>query len=136
MMTRATDVVLITLLDGDLVQQPEHLGVAYVAAALRRAGHRVEILTTSPANEAEVVARVLFLRPRLSGFSLTTASFARATRLGRQIREAMGQEVHITAGGPLATSLGASLLRNPSWDFLDSVVRGDGEVPIIHLLNA
>ncbi|MGZ7087840.1 MAG: B12-binding domain-containing radical SAM protein [Candidatus Angelobacter sp.] len=136
MMTRATDVVLITLLDGDLVQQPEHLGVAYVAAALRRAGHRVEILTTSPANEAEVVARVLFLRPRLAGFSLTTASFARATRLGRQIREAMGQEVHITAGGPLATSLGASLLRNPSWDFLDSVVRGDGEVPIIHLLNA
>ncbi|HEX7286705.1 MAG TPA: radical SAM protein [Candidatus Angelobacter sp.] len=135
-MKRTLDVALITLLDGDLVQHPEHLGVAYLAGELRKAGHTVEILAISPANEAAMTARVIALAPRLVGFSLTTASFARATRIGRQVREALGTATHITAGGPLATSLGASLLRNPAWDFLDSSVRGDGELPIIDLLAA
>ncbi|HLJ27724.1 MAG TPA: radical SAM protein [Candidatus Angelobacter sp.] len=136
MMKPSLDVALITLLDGDLVQQPEHLGVAYLAAELRKTGCTVEIFSTAPVNEAEVIARIIRMSPRLVGFSLTTASFARATHIGQQIREALGPATHITAGGPLVTSLGASLLRNPSWSFLDSAVRGDGEVPISNLLHA
>jgi radical SAM superfamily enzyme YgiQ (UPF0313 family) len=135
-MKRKCDVILITLLDGDLVQQPEHLGVAYLAAELRKAGRTVEIFATSPTNQAEVVSSILHLRPQLAGFSLTTASFARATKIGQQLREGLGPATHITAGGPLATSLGAALLRNPDWDFLDSSVRGEGEAPIVELLEA
>jgi len=135
-MKHTLDVALITLLDGDLVQHPEHLGVAHLASELRKAGRSVEIFAISPGNETELVARVIALEPRLVGFSLTTASFARATRIGQIVREALGPATHITAGGPVATSLGASLLRNPSWDFLDSAVRGDGELPIVQLLSA
>ncbi|HLJ89991.1 MAG TPA: radical SAM protein [Candidatus Angelobacter sp.] len=136
MINRALDVALITLLDGDLVQQPEHLGVAYLAAELRKFGWTAEIFPISASNEAELTARIIGMNPRLVGFSLTTISFARATRLGQMIKEALGTGTHITAGGPLVTSLGASLLRNPSWSFLDSAVRGDGEEPIVNLLQA
>jgi anaerobic magnesium-protoporphyrin IX monomethyl ester cyclase len=135
-MKQKCDVVLITLLDGDLVQQPEHLGVAYLAAELRKAGWTVEIFATSPLNQAETVNSVGDLKPNLVGFSLTTASFARATGIGQQLRERLGPATHITAGGPLVTSLGAALLRNPDWDFLDSSVRGDGEAPIVKLMEA
>lgn len=130
------DVALITLLDGDLVQQPEHLGVAYLAAALRQAGRTVEIFVTSPMNQPEVINSIVCLTPKLVGFSLTTASFSRASGIGKQLREELGATTHITAGGPLATSLGETLLRNPDWDFLDSSVRGDGEVPVVELLEA
>lgn len=130
------DAVLITLLDGELAQNPEHLGVAYLAAELRSFGHTVEIIPVWSANEAESLINVKRLRPRLIGFSLTTVSFARATRLGQNIREALGPETHITCGGPLVTSLGASLLRNPEWTFLDSAVRGDGEKALRELLEA
>ncbi len=130
------DVALITLLDGDLVQFPEHLGVAYLAAEIRKAGYSVELFPTSPENESEVVARIAGLQPRIAGFSLTTASFARASRIGQHLRELLGDSVHITAGGPVVSSMGATLLRNPAWSFLDSAVRGEGEISIRQLLHA
>src|SRR5262249_32833785 len=99
MMKQSCDVILITLLDGDLVQQPESLGVAYLAAELRKAGRSVEIFSTTPLNQPEVVKGIISLRPKLIGFSLTTASFARATNVGHQLREALGATTHITAGG-------------------------------------
>lgn len=130
------DVALITLLDGDLVQFPEHLGVAYLAAEVRNAGWTVEIFPTSPDNEAEVIARIASLQPRIAGFSLTTASFSRAGRIGQHLRELLGDSIHITAGGPVVSSMGTSLLRNPAWGFLDSAVRGEGEASIKQLLEA
>lgn len=130
------DVALITLLDGDLVQFPEHLGVAYLAAEVRNAGWTVEIFPTSPDNEAEVIARIASLQPRIAGFSLTTASFLRASRIGQHLRELLGDSIHITAGGPVVSSMGTSLLRNPAWAFLDSAVRGEGEASIKQLLEA
>ena len=135
MKNHSLDIALITLLDGDLVQIPEHLGVAYLAAEVRKAGWTVEIFPISPDNEAEAIARIASLRPRITGFSLTTASFVRASRIGQHLRELLGDSVHITAGGPVVSSMGASLLRNPAWTFLDSAVRGEGEVSIRQLLQ-
>lgn len=135
MKNHSLDIALITLLDGDLVQIPEHLGVAYLAAEVRKAGWTVEIFPISPDNEAEAIARIASLRPRITGFSLTTASFVRASRIGQHLRELLGDSVHITAGGPVVSSMGASLLRNPAWTFLDSSVRGEGEVSIRQLLQ-
>jgi len=136
MKNHSLDVALITLLDGDLVQFPEHLGVAYLAAEVRNAGWTVEIFPTSPDNEAEVIARIASLQPRIAGFSLTTASFLRASRIGQHLRELLGDSIHITAGGPVVSSMGTSLLRNPAWAFLDSAVRGEGEASIKQLLEA
>lgn len=135
MKSHPLDLALITLLDGDLVQLPEHLGVAYLAAEVRKAGWTVEIFSISPDNEAEAIARIASLRPRIAGFSLTTASFVRASRVGQHLRELLGDSVHITAGGPVVSSMGASLLRNPAWTFLDSSVRGEGEASIRQLLQ-
>jgi len=128
------DVALVTLLDGDLVQFPEHLGAAYLVAEVRKAGWTIEVFPTSPDNEAEVIARITNLQPRIVGFSLTTASFLRANRVGLQLRELLGASIHITAGGPVVSSMGTSLLRNPAWTFLDSAVRGEGEAAIKQLL--
>ena len=102
---------------------------------MRNAGWTVEIFPTSPDNEAEVIARIVSLQPRIAGFSLTTASFLRASRIGQHLRELLGDSIHITAGGPVVSSMGTSLLRNPAWAFLDSAVRGEGEASIKLLLE-
>jgi anaerobic magnesium-protoporphyrin IX monomethyl ester cyclase len=130
------DVVLVTMLDGDLVQMPEHLGVAYLASELRAAGRSVELVVCTPQTESTFVSRVAVLSPQLVGISLTTASFGRTVALGSGLRSALGERVHITAGGPPATHLGAALLNTPGWSFLDSVVRGEGELAIVQLAGA
>jgi anaerobic magnesium-protoporphyrin IX monomethyl ester cyclase len=128
-------VALIVLLDGDLVQTPEHLGVAYLLSALRAEGLEGRILAVEPGQDEQALAELRQLSPRLVGLSLTTVSVPRAVSFGRRLRELLGT-AHLTAGGPLATFLGEKLLLNPAWDFLDSLVRGEGERPIVALARA
>jgi hypothetical protein len=126
---------LIIILDGDLVQSPEHLGVAYLAAVLRQRGHECSILEIVPGKDADSVERVRALEPRFVGISLTTVNLPRAQRLGAELRQSLGPEVHICAGGPIATFLGERLFEVAGWSFLDSLVRGEGEKAIVSLVE-
>lgn len=127
---------MIVLLDGDLVQAPEHLGVAYVLAALREGGLQGFIAEVSAGQEEPVLEALASKRLLYVGLTLTTVSVPRATRFGNRLRELTGPGLHITAGGPLATFLGAKLLSNTAWRFLDSLVRGEGEVAAVALGRA
>jgi radical SAM superfamily enzyme YgiQ (UPF0313 family) len=128
--------VLVLLLDGDLVQTPEHLGVAYLLAALREAGMEGRILAVAPGEDEAALEDLARTPPRLVGLSLTTVSVPRAVSFGFRLRKRLGDAVHITAGGPLATFLGERLMRNPAWGFLDSLVRGEGERAVVALAAA
>src|SRR5262249_32831753 len=99
-------VLLVVLLDGDLVQAPEHLGVGYLLAALRREGFGGSIIEVAQGEDDDVIDRIARGDPFLVGLTLTTVSVPRATSFGEKLRKRVGPTVHITAGGPLATFLG------------------------------
>lgn len=125
------------VLDGDLVMTPEHLGVAYLAAVLRRANALCRIVEVKPDHDlAELAADIAEWRPDIVGLSLTSIGIARITAFGDQLRRRCGDGVAVVGGGPLATHHGAGLLRNPAWRFLDAVIRGEGEEPLLRFAEA
>ena len=124
------------LLDGDLVMSTEHLGVAYLVAVLRNAGAECRIFELPVGGFVETIKAIADWEPDVIGITLTTISVEQATRFGRDLRARLGERPFIVAGGPLATHLGANLLRLEGWNFLDALVRGEGEVPMLRLAEA
>lgn len=121
------------LLDGDLVMSSEHLGVSYLVSTMRLAGAECKIVEVSKAaggDEAAAEAIVAW-QPDIIGLSLTTVAVNHATAFCRDLRRRLGNEVYFLAGGPLATFLDKQLLDNPVWGFLDGLVRGEGDIPLI-----
>lgn len=125
------------LLDGDLVMSTEHLGVGYLVSILRNLD--IECLVVEVAKgehgDAEAIEKVKAFDPHLIGLSLTTVTVSHATAFGSAIRAAM-PEAFFLAGGPLATFLGSELIQNPNWNFLDALVRGEGDVPLVRFVEA
>jgi anaerobic magnesium-protoporphyrin IX monomethyl ester cyclase len=125
------------LLDGDLVLSPEHLGPSYLVAVLRNAGIEcriVEVLMESdPGNVVEDIRR---WEPDVVGLSLTTIGVNQATRFGVRLKECLPHRVFILGGGPLATHLGSKLLALDKWWFMDGLIRGEGEAPILRFAEA
>lgn len=122
-------------LDGDLVMSPEHLGVAYLSAVLEEAGARC-ITVEVPRGEAETAAAIEDMKdfdPDLIGITLTTVGVDHVVELGRQIRARLSERAFIVVGGALATHLGEKLLDLDDWRFVDGLVRGEGEIPIVEL---
>lgn len=126
------------LLDGDLVVSSEHLGVSYLVSILRSLGIECRIVEVLPDTDGDecAIAQVLSFQPDLVGLSLTTVSVNHATAFGNALRARLAPSVVFLAGGPLATSLGSKLLRNPNWCFLDALVRGEGDVPLVRYVEA
>lgn len=122
-----TTCVFVILLDGDLVQTPEHLGVASLLAILRQQGVECRVVAVRPGEEQAAIDRICALAPRFIAISLTTVNLPRAARVGGDLRARMGSGTHFCAGGPIATFLGDRLLTLSEWSFLDSLVRGEGE---------
>lgn len=126
------------LLDGDLVMSSEHLGVSYLVSILRGLGARCLIVEvqSGPQGDALAIEQVAAFAPDLIGLSLTTVTVEHATRFCSQLRSALPRRVAFLAGGPLATFLGSKLLTNPNWNFLDALVRGEGDVPLVRYVEA
>ena len=125
------------LLDGDLVLSTEHLGPSYLVSVLRRAGVECHIIEVSFEKDvAETVAEIANLRPDVVGFSLTTIGVDKITSFGRALKDALHTNAFILAGGPLATHLREKLLALDGWDFLDGLVVGEGELPILRFAEA
>jgi radical SAM superfamily enzyme YgiQ (UPF0313 family) len=108
------------------------LGLAYVAAALREAGHTVDILDAyalgwSWARFADVLAQ---RRPDVLGLTAMTPVAdvaARAARLARPHAR------HILLGGPHPTAVGHDVL--DEMPELDHAVSGEGEAVAVALLD-
>ncbi|KPA92138.1 MULTISPECIES: B12-binding domain-containing radical SAM protein [Pseudomonas] len=126
------------LLDGDLVMSSEHLGVSYLVAILRNLGAECRVVEVKPVVGGDELAieEVVAFAPDLIGFSLTTVTVSHATAFGSALRAALPEQVAFLAGGPLATFLGSKLLDNPNWAFLDALVRGEGDVPLVRYVEA
>jgi Radical SAM superfamily/B12 binding domain len=110
----------------------ENLGLAYLRAALARAGSRV---TTAYVNDGGDVARALEMirreRPALVGLSLADGGSAFLPLALGEALARTGYDGHVTAGGQFATLARDWLLERHPW--LDSVVRFAGEGPIVEI---
>jgi len=128
-----TDVVLVHApFVGD--RYAEHLGLAYLAACLRRAGVQTQILDAQMlrAGVRRVVDLVAEAAPRVVGVTATQREARAVVAIVQGIRRKL-PTVHIAAGGHFPTFCHDRLLRDvPA---LDSVVRGEGDLVFVGLVQ-
>jgi anaerobic magnesium-protoporphyrin IX monomethyl ester cyclase len=101
------------------------LGLMYVAAALRRAGHRVEVYEslTDWQELSGFRAALTKFHPDVVGLSAITVEASVMKRMAEITREEL-PGVPVVVGGPHATSYPEWCLKVPAVDY---VVRGEGE---------
>ncbi len=124
------------LLDGDLVMSSEHLGIAYLTSILRQAKADCKIVEIPIRDIQKGCTKIVDWKPNIIGITLTTISVDNAIQLGRSLRENLKMDVFILAGGPLATHLKGKLLSIKGWEFLDALIYGEGEIPILRIAEA
>jgi len=110
------------------------LGIMYLGAYLRaHTSATVELLDAQLGNLGvpEVVARTTELRPDLVGITTWTDFWYDICRLTDGIKNEL-PSAHISLGGP---HLGIYPRESLTRDSVDSIVIGDGEVPLAHLVR-
>lgn len=127
-------VTFICLLDGDLVMNPEHVGVGYLMQVLRNHGYECNVLELSRSNHEQLLDKIEDYDPNMIGFSLMSVNKRHAAEFGRKIK-ARFPDIHICCGGPVATFGGERLMKSIDGDYIDSVVIGEGEETIVELVK-
>ncbi|MDP6931817.1 MAG: radical SAM protein, partial [Myxococcota bacterium] len=117
------------LRDGGLPVPP--LGLAYIASALREAGHQVELLDALALGWTweQYRQHLSVRRPEILGLSAMTPVADLAARAARIARPHVGR---IVLGGPHPTALGDEVFEQ--MPELDAAVEGEGEVSAPELL--
>lgn len=117
-----------------LLQRGEHLGLGYLAAVLRHAGHQVEILDAFLC-EQNLCEALSLLNERafdLLGVTVNAANLSEALTISRIV--ALGNEnCHVVFGGVHASLCYETLLQKVPW--LNWVVLGEGERTVVELVN-
>ncbi len=109
------------------------LGVYYLAAFVRKAGHDVRVIDgeAGKMTAKDIARQALQYRPDLVGLSSTTVAFHRALETAREIRSAL-PAVPIAVGGPHVTAALEDVLKHPEFAF---AVYGEGEETLAELLD-
>lgn len=108
------------------------LGLAWIAAVLEKAGHRVRVLDTAALRTTmdEFLREVRGWGPDIVGISIQTPTAPRAYRAIARLREEV-PDVPIVVGGVHPTFMYEEALRNGA----DVVVRFEGEYTMLDLVN-
>lgn len=112
----------------------EHLGLAYLAAALRRVGIATQIVDgiVSRTGIRGVVDTVVEAAPRLVGITAMQPQGRALIAIAEGVRRKL-PGVHVTAGGHFPTFCYDQLFRDvPA---LDSLVRGEGDAVFVDLVQ-
>ena len=104
------------------------LGISYIAAALRNAGHEVRVLDCTFLDRGEALAKADQAKADVVGIYIMMTMQPDATRFARLLRT---RRRLLVAGGPLPSCDPAAFL-----DDFDVVVRGEGEQTILDVLCA
>ncbi|MCL6580380.1 MAG: B12-binding domain-containing radical SAM protein [Firmicutes bacterium] len=116
--------------------EEESLGVGYLAAVARKAGHDAVVVDATPPRwpPQRLAAEVVRLRPEVVGISLLFQELIpEAMALVAFLRKA-GFTGHVVVGGHPPTFLWRELCRD--WAGFDSLVVGEGEATFVELLEA
>lgn len=109
------------------------LGLAYIAAVLRKEAIEVEVIDAAALdlNERELRDELLCLRPDIVGITATTVMFSGAMRAAKIAKEAT--KAKVVMGGVHPTIMSEQVARQPATDI---VVRGEGEMTMLQLVRA
>ncbi|MCD6509764.1 MAG: cobalamin-dependent protein, partial [Thermoprotei archaeon] len=108
------------------------LGLAYIAAILERAGHKVRILDspTLEVTTSDFIREVKSWGPDVVGLSVLTPTAPKAYRAIRLIKE-LYPHLPVVVGGPHPTFMYEEALKMGA----DVVVLGEGELTSLELMN-
>lgn len=113
----------------------ENLGIGMIAAAARKKGAQVRVMSLDEGGGiADVARRITARRPGLVGLSIPFQQRARHLLQLAEALRSLGYSGHITAGGFFATLAWEQLLQ--STPEVDSVVLHEGEETIVELVSA
>ena len=107
-----------------LIQKYEPLGLLYIAAVARDAGHDVRVVDAhaQELRGQQIKEIITNIRPDVVGFSTLTCSGGLVYELGRWIRETY-PSIKVVLGNVQASIFAEAFLRNNS---CDAVVHGEG----------
>jgi len=109
------------------------LGLATIASVLENAGHKVRVIDTPTLrmNFPEWLSEVKGWRPDIIGFSMLTPAAPKGYEAAKLVKEELGNDVVVIAGGTHVTPMYEEALRNG----IDVVVRGEGELTTLDLVK-
>ncbi len=109
------------------------LGLAWIAAVLERKGHKVNIIDTPTLEMGlkEWLAEVKSWHPDIVGFSMLTPTAPKGYHAARMLKEELGNDLPIFAGGVHVTPMYKEALDNG----IDVVVLGEGEITTAELID-
>ena len=116
------------------VSNSEHLGLAYLASALRARGRKVEIINAEMEglNGPEVVERLMSLQPGIIGFSPVSLSMNHTLSILTEVKRRRPQTIGIL-GGHLASMSATPILEGEPC--VDMILRGDAEETFSQLID-
>lgn len=113
----------------------EPLGLAYLAAAVRKAGHEVKIIdaAASHCKPPDLVRELKKENYDIIGITLMTPMYLCAMEVVRSIKK-VDKKIKIIVGGPHVTVTPEETLRNNR--DIDYAVLGEGEYTVVELIDA
>ena len=120
--------------EGEGIGNKPPLGLLYIASFVHKnSDHEVFVIdmNSSSAGEDEIFQKIRTLSPDVIGISCWTDFWYPIVRVIKLIKE-FSPEVHITLGGPHVGIYSKEIL---AYDGVDSIILGDGEAPMLSLLN-
>jgi anaerobic magnesium-protoporphyrin IX monomethyl ester cyclase len=110
------------------------IGIAYLAAVLEKAGHSVSLIDLVLAEDWEKELRSILSQGsfNLLGISCMSVQYAGACRTAR-LAKAVSQKLPIVFGGAYPSIIPEEALAH---EFVDFVIRGEGEYPLRSLVSA
>ncbi len=109
------------------------LGILYVGASLRDAGHEVTFLDGAFLSHEEILRRVSELKPGFAGIYSTTFGWPAAARTAAGIKE-LNQRIFTCVGGPYPSAVPERCLHDGG-EALDAVVIGEGELTVPEMVD-
>lgn len=109
----------------------EEIGIAYIASTLRSKGYEVKIIggVEEDINYNELVE----YKPSVVGLTLYKVNKLASYKFCENIRAIMGNNVHITAGGYLASYHDEDVLKENK--LINTIIRGEGEYIFLELME-
>jgi len=109
------------------------LGLAWIASVLENKGFKVKIVDapTLELSRKEWISEVKSWHPDVVGLSLLTPTAPKGYAAARMVKEELGEDVVVIAGGPHPTFMYEEALNSG----VDVVVRGEGEVTTLELVR-
>jgi anaerobic magnesium-protoporphyrin IX monomethyl ester cyclase len=108
------------------------IGLAYMAAVLKKNGYEVSVLDCPALNMTYdgLGQEILRFEPDIVGITSVTVTFASALKAARDIKQSYPKAL-IVFGGPHVTVLDEQILREQPE--IDVIVRGEGEITLLEL---